>query len=363
MTPGESRLFLRGGPGGVLAAMSAAVLWVVVQSGCAPIQAPPGPSRHAPALAPAHLIAADGAALPLRRWLPEQRPRAVVLGLHGFNDYSRAFEAPAKTFVKAGIAVYAYDQRGFGESPNRGVWPGVQGMVEDLRAAAALVRAAHPGTPFFILGESMGAAVVMAAMNRAEPPPPADGYILAAPAVWGWRVMPGWQRAGLELFAHLVPLLTVTGQGFNRVPSDNEEMLRSLGRDPLVIKHTRVDAIWGLVNLMDAALAATPRLRGRTLILLGQQEDILPGAATTALLDGLPPDRCVQVARYRSGFHMLLRDLQADIVLGDLAAWMAAPGRGLPSGADRAATTAAAQESGARRTVALDCGAPLAARP
>jgi alpha-beta hydrolase superfamily lysophospholipase len=40
--------------------------------------------------------------------------------LHGFNDYSNAFEVPAQALAWRGIATYAYDQRGFGEAPLRG---------------------------------------------------------------------------------------------------------------------------------------------------------------------------------------------------------------------------------------------------
>ncbi len=36
-------------------------------------------------------IAADGVSLPLRKWLPQGEVKAVILALHGFNDYSNAF--------------------------------------------------------------------------------------------------------------------------------------------------------------------------------------------------------------------------------------------------------------------------------
>ena len=335
-----------------LAAMSA---------GCAPWHTPPGPALHAPSWNEEGITAPDGAHLPLRRWGPKDRPRGVVLALHGFNDYSKAFEAPAKSFAAAGITTYAYDQRGFGRAPNKGTWSSVDGMTDDLRVAARLVRDAHPDVPFYILGESMGAAVVLAAMDQDRLPPAADGYVLSAPAIWARRVMPVWQRVGLEFFAHTIPLFHVTGQGFNRTPSDNRDMLRKLGRDPLVIKYTRIDTIYGLVNLMDAALDAVPRLPGNTLILLGQKEDIVPNEAVSAFLAALPKESCVKVARYHSGYHMLLRDLKADVVLGDLAAWMANPEHALPSGADRVKVVS--QESGAPASLALDCGLPIAARP
>ena len=88
---------------------------------------------------------------------------------------------------------------------------------------------------------------------------------------------------------------------------------------------------------MDAALDAAPRLPCNTLVLLGQKEDIVPNEAMQALLAALPKEKCVRVARYCAGYHMLLRDLKADIVLRDLVAWMADPSGALPSGADRLA--------------------------
>ena len=306
-------------------------------SGCAPSHELPVLMRQAPELRADALVASDGAVLPVRRWGPTDDPRAVVLALHGFNDYSRAFAEPAQAFSAARFVTYVYDQRGFGEAPYKGAWSSVDAMTDDLRTAVHLIRARYPGVPFYIVGASTGAAVVLAAMNQDRPQPFADGYVLLAPAVWARRVMPWRQRIGLEVLGHTVPLFHVTGQGFNRTPSDNIEMLRKLARDPLVIKYTRIDALYGLVDLMDAALDAAPRLPCNTLVLLGQKEDIVPNEAMQALLAALPKEKCVRVVRYRSGYHMLLRDLKADIVLRDLVAWMADPSGALPSGADRLA--------------------------
>lgn len=337
-----------------------------IVSGCAPWHERPGPMRQAHELRADALVASDGAVLPLRRWGPTDDPRSVVLALHGFNDYSRAFAEPAQAFAAARIVTYAYDQRGFGKAPHKGAWSSVDAMTDDLRTAVRLISARHPGVPFYIVGESMGAAVVLATMNQDRPQILADGYVLLAPAVWARRVMPWWQRIGLEVLAHTVPLFHVTGQGFNRTPSDNIDMLRKLGRDPLVIKYTRIDALYGLVDLMDAALDAAPRLPGNTLVLFGQKEDIVPNEAMRALLAALPKENCVRVARYRYGYHMLLRDLRADIVLRDLVAWMADPAGALPSGADRLVQSNLSpviQGSGAASRLALNCAASNVQRP
>jgi len=312
-----------------------ALLLLLVLGACAPRLQPPGVDNAVPQLLADRVIMNDGAALPLRQWQPAGEPKAVILALHGFNDYSFSFDAPAKSWAEAGIATFAYDQRGFGATPYRGLWAGDDRMMEDLREAAALLRARYPTTPLYLLGESMGGSVVMAAAASTDPPP-ADGLILAAPAIWGRETQGPIQSGTLWLAAHTMPWLELTGEGLNIHPSDNVAMLRQLARDPLVIKETRVDAVWGLVNLMDRAYEAAPRLHGRVLVLYGSREELMPGSAVLATLRRMPGDlaRRPRIAFYRKGYHMLLRDLDAAAVRNDLVAWLADPAAPLPSGGD-----------------------------
>ena len=46
-------------------------------------------------------------------------------------------------------------------------------------------------------------------------------------------------------------------------------MLRALARDPWVIYETRIDMIYGLVDLMDATLAPAPRFDAPMLVAYG----------------------------------------------------------------------------------------------
>jgi len=309
------------------------LLMLLGLAACAPELQPPSVDHAEPALTADHVVMDDGAKLPLRQWLPAGEPKAVILALHGFNDYSKAFEEPAKQWASHGIATFAFDQRGFGDTPYRGVWAGEDRMIADLRTATTLLRARYPNTPLFLLGESMGGAVIMAA---AREPLPADGMILAAPAVWGRDTQGPVLSSALWVAAHTMPWMTVTGQGLHIWPSDNVDMLRKLARDPLVIKETRVDALWGLTNLMDRAYAAAPDLDGRTLLLYGCHEQVLPDGVVLATLRRLPADPAKRphLALYAKGYHMLLRDIDANIVLTDIVAWIGNPKAELPSRAD-----------------------------
>ena len=145
-------------------------------------------------------VTRDGMKLGLMHW-DAATPSAVIVALHGMNDYSNAFSMPAPWWTTRGISTYAYDQRGFGRSPQTGIWPGSDLMRRDLADFVDVLRLRHPNTPVFVLGESMGGAVAMTAF-ASDTPPKADGLILIAPAVWGRETMPLFYRVGLWTAAH-----------------------------------------------------------------------------------------------------------------------------------------------------------------
>jgi acylglycerol lipase len=325
----------------------AALLLALILGACVPRIDLPGPPTAQPRLTGEALIAADGSALPIQHWAPNpNRPRAVILGLHGMNDYANAFALPGAWWAKHGIATYAYDQRGFGRSPHPGHWPGVAALTRDLDEMVALLRARYPDTPLYLVGESMGGAVAMTAMARPDHPR-VDGVILAAPAVWGRSAMDLGKRLALWGSAHTVPWLRLSGRGLHIMPSDNIPMLIALGRDPLVIRETRIDAIWGVVNLMDDALAAAPKLDGFPLfILYGERDQIIPRDPTLDMIMHLPPYPTAprKIAIYPKGYHMLLRDLEAKTVWEDVLHWIEHHRAPLPSGADKTGIAALADK-------------------
>jgi alpha-beta hydrolase superfamily lysophospholipase len=275
----------------------------------------------------------DGARLPVREWLPAGRPRAVILALHGFNDSRDAFELPGPVFARAGIALYAPDQRGFGAAPMRGRWPGSRVLTDDAAALLGWLHQRYPGVRLYAMGESMGGAVLMNLASRPDPPKVA-GWILLSPAVWGRRQMGILLSSGLWLVSTTLPGLSVTGGEVHLkvVASDNRAALLRLARDPLTIRRTRFDTLRGLADLMDDAQAAAPHLPPHVLALYGEKDMIVPVKAAARAWEHMPAD--VRLGLYPSGYHLLLRDKGRMSVIRDILAWIADPSKPLPSGAD-----------------------------
>lgn len=301
---------------------------------CAPTVQTRGNSVATPILSEGVAIMDDGSRLPLKIWRarPDMEERAVVIGLHGMNDYSNAFAEPGPWFASRGVTVYAYDQRGFGRTAQPGIWAGADLLTADLRTIVPLVAAVHPGKPIFLLGESMGGAVVLATMGGPKPPV-VSGVILSAPAVWGRSTMNPLYRVALWLVPRIAPGERLTGQGLRVQASDNIPMLVALGRDPLVIKGTRADSVAGLADLMDDGLAAAPRLKVPSLVLYGEKDEIIPKAPVEQMVETLGgPHR---VAVYPDGWHMLLRDLEREKVWQDILVWMMDRQAPLPSDSEK----------------------------
>ena len=146
------------------------------------------------------------------------------------------------------------------------------------------------------------------------------------------------ERAGVDVhrLSGTVDALELDGRDLDIRPSDNVAMLKRLGKDPHILKESRIDALYGLVNLMDAALAATPRVQAPALLLYGEKDELIPNDVFRAMLERLPSPRPedLKIAIYGEGFHMLLRDLKAAIVLEDVVAWIKDRETALPSGAE-----------------------------
>lgn len=287
-----------------------------------------------PRIEPGAFVVDDGARLSYLRWGPEQ-PEAIVIGLHGMNDHAAAFRLAGPWWAERGIATYAYDQRGFGASPGRGVWAGEARMAEDLRTVVALVRARHPTARIAVAGESMGGAVAISAF-ASDRPPVADQLILLAPAVWGWSSQSLPNRASLWAAARLMGSRSITPPDWavRRIrATDNLIELVANGTDPGFIRSTRFDALSGLVDLMESATLKLGQVRAPTLLLYGARDQIIEQDPMRRALvrAGDPPK--LRTGWYPDGWHLLNRDWQAEVMFRDVEAVLRDPDAALPSGA------------------------------
>lgn len=327
---------------GPVAAGLMVILLMGLVGGCAQAARQlPGTGVETARLEPDRVVAEDGYRLPLRHWpAAGEAPRAVVVAVHGFNDHAGSFEVMAEALAPRGITTYAFDQRGFGLTDQRRIWPGHGRLVEDAALLTRLLAGRYPDTPVYLVGKSMGAAVVL--LTLAEYPDlPVAGSVLIAPAVWGFDAMPWYQRAALWLGVRLTPSLSFSASSVRRLgiePTDDPEIMARLAEDPLILRRARVDTLHGVTETMSLALAAAGRLPEPALILYGEKDQVIPPEAICALLERLPEQGetpGLRLALYPEGYHMLTRYTGRALTEADLAAWLVDPAADLPSGHER----------------------------
>tara|TARA_Y100000052_G_scaffold27562_1_gene36428 strand:+ start:69869 stop:70759 length:891 start_codon:yes stop_codon:yes gene_type:complete len=277
-------------------------------------------------------ISFDGSELGLTVW-GEEQPEHVIVGVHGMNDYANAFHMAAPYWAERGVRTYAYDQRGFGRSPGRGFWPNEDAMREDLRTAVQVAKDRHPDAQISVVGISMGGAVAMSLFGG-ENPPEVDRLILSGPGLRGWGAIPWYQALALRISTQVRPgWIVVPPKGIVKIePSDNIEMLQRTWSDPLMQRDNRIDQVYGVVSVMESAHKAAPRLPERTLLLYGAKDIVIPESGMKRTAKHLPDH--VRTAYYQRGYHMLMRDLQAENVWKDVLAFLDDPATEFPSGAE-----------------------------
>lgn len=295
------------------------------------IEMPPAPQFDP---ANERFISFDGAELGLTVWEAEGEPDVVVVGLHGMNDWANAFHMAAPYWAERGVTTYAYDHRGFGRSPHKGLWPKEELMREDLRAAVRIARDRHPDTRIAVVGISMGGAVAASAFGS-DDVPDADLLVLSGPGFRGWGALPLAYQASLWVSARVRPGWVVTPP--RRVvriePTDNIEMLREMWAHPNMTRENRIDQVHGVVSLMETAHDRVSNIPAGipVFVTYGAKDIVIPPNAMARSAKVLPTH--ARTAYYENGYHMILRDLDSERVHADTLAFLLDPASDLPSGA------------------------------
>jgi len=101
-------------------------------------------------------------------WMPKEKPRAILVGIHGGMAHAGDWVTPALYFIKKGIATYAPDLRWHGTYPKYN--PGgkvffhinsYDQYCQDIDRFITWVSSKHPGIPIFIIGHSNGGLIAL----------------------------------------------------------------------------------------------------------------------------------------------------------------------------------------------------------
>lgn len=199
---------------------------------------------------------------PFTRMKPDEDPKAKLVFVHGFSDHVNRYYGFFPYLASRGIAVYGFDQRGWGRSVRKPAERGLTGPTSEVVAEiAAFVRTQLPSpVPLFVMGHSMGGGEVLTLASDAayeeDVLAHVRGWLLEAPFLgWPKGEAPSTLKVVLgRLAGRLLPHQHLR----HVIPPEN------LTRDPAVVESIREDPLChntgtleGLASLLDrtAALA------------------------------------------------------------------------------------------------------------
>lgn len=292
------------------------LLLLALLAGCSATATYQSPVTVMPTARPLPL--SDGTTLPLSKWSPAEKPQALLLAVHGLNGHRGNFTELGDFMRNHGVALYAYDQRGFGENPNRGEWPGGDLLVSDLVETVQHVAADSPGTALFLLGESLGTTVILPAL-ASHPELPVAGAVLVAPTVMEREAVSPLLRLVVWLGARMFPWLAIPQEN-SAVPLAKEPgVLEQIRDDPKMIQATRLDTLEAVYQMMYQAISVAPEVMQPVLLIYGGKDHVVPVQAAERLQQLLP----TATARYYpEGYHLLLHDVEATNVQQDILTWL-----------------------------------------
>src|SRR3954466_14115098 len=211
----------------------------------------------------------DGLSIFFRSWRPTTKPRGAVAIVHGFNGHSAYYAWAAEQLVIAGLAVYALDLRGRGQSDGERFY--VEAFAEyvgDVSTFVTLVKAREPGLPVFLLGHSAGG--VVACLYSLDHQRELAGLICES---FAFQVpAPDFALAVLKGLSHVAPhahVLQLKNEDFSR----DAAVVAEMNADPLIANEVQpTKTVAEMVRADERLKDAFPRIRLPLLVLHGTDD-------------------------------------------------------------------------------------------
>ncbi len=261
-----------------------------------------------------------GVRIHMREWLPEGAPRGVVVICHGVNSHGGQHAWTAEQLVGRGLAVYAVDLRGRGQSEGERFYvEDIAEYVADIRGLISIAKERNPGLPVYLLGHSAGGVVSCSyALDYQDE---IDGLICES---FAFQVpAPGFALAAIKGLSHIAPrlgVLTLKMKDFTRDP----EALKVLEADPLTKGESQpAMTVAALVRADERLQDNFEKITVPVLILHGTEDHatVCKGSEYFHAHAG-SADNTLKI--YDGHYHDLLNDLGKEEVLADIVGWIEA---------------------------------------
>jgi len=176
----------------------------------------------------------DGLKLDIHIWEPE-KPKAVLLAIHGGLAHAGDYVTPALYFKEKGIATVAYDLRG--HKAEKTYIDNFDMYLEDTAEFLQWTKKIYPDIPIFIMGHSMGGLIATHfGIKYCAHDPRIKGYILSSP----------YYENAIKVSPIMIPLVKIFGRIIPKAVIPGPDLTELLTHDETIIKRHRKDEADGI---------------------------------------------------------------------------------------------------------------------
>lgn len=254
-------------------------------------------------------------------WLPEEKPRAILLIAHGLAEHSGRYTGLAEYFVPRGYAVYALDHRGHGRSEGVRIYVDrFDDYVADLRTFHQLVRKEHPGERFFLIGHSMGGTIAVAYAIKYQQD--LAGLVLSGASLAPVAATPPLLLIIAGVTSALFPKRGLAALDASAISRDRA-VVEAYENDPLVYRgkipsRTATE----LARMWRELPPQMSELKLPLLILHGSADHLAPPQGSRLLYERASSvDKTLKI--YEGLFHEVFNEPERMQVMGDVEQWLA----------------------------------------
>ena len=264
------------------------------------------------------LRSVDGLQLYWRAWSPPA-PKLTLAVTHGYFEHSGRYRALAEGMAGFGVATYAVDLRGHGQSEGaRGHVDRWSQWVDDVGTFVDFV-GDESAVEVVPLGHSVGGAVLLSAVLAGRVKP--RRLVACSPALRPALPVPAVKAGAAVLLSRVLPRLALDAGldpgGISRRP----EVVTAYAEDPLVFRKMTARTYTEWVANREAVLRDAGRIGVPFLASHGDADPIIAMAGTVELCERAAAAR-PELKIYPGARHEPHNDLGAEQVFADLASWL-----------------------------------------
>ena len=259
-----------------------------------------------------------GLKIATRSWQPEGSPKAVMILVHGFNAHSGYMVWPGEQFSANGFATYALDLRGRGKSEGERFYvEEFSDYLGDVDKLVDIARGENPGLPVYVLGHSAGG--VIASSYVFEHQDEIAGLVCES---FAFDVgLPHLVQLALQGVGYLAPhvhVFSLNNADFSRDPAHVERM----NTDPLIAKESQpAETASEMLKAAERLKANMPNFNVPVFIIHGTEDKATRPAGSQYFYDNAgSSDKTLKL--YDGHVHDLLADVDKEIVMDDILAWL-----------------------------------------